>query len=92
MTENELKAIVIRTARNRGWLCYHVTAQKHHNGGDPGYPDLTLAREGHEPMWIELKQEKGKLTDEQAEWRKLLDTKVIRPSDVVSGYLMELLK
>jgi hypothetical protein len=43
-------------------------------------------------MWIEAKDEKGEMTDEQRTWQALLGTYVIRPSDVVSGYLMELLK
>jgi hypothetical protein len=62
---------------------------------DAGYPDLTLARDRdgvRQVMWLELKQEKGELTAEQMHWKALLGSYVIRPSDVVSGYLMELLK
>lgn len=92
MTENELKTIVIRTARNRGWSVYHVPQRSMHNGGGKGYPDLTLAREPGHVIWIELKQEKGVLTQEQTHWKGLLQAHVIRPSDVASGYLMELLK
>lgn len=109
MTENELKAIVIRVARNNGWRVYQTAQIKARRPvkSDTGYPDLTLAREGKSHyaegfvftpgdmsrvMWIELKQEKGVLSQEQGTWQGLLGTHVIRPSDVTSGYLLELLK
>ena len=95
MTENELKTIVLRAARNNGWHVYHVPQANMRNGGGRGYPDLTMARDRggvRQVMWIELKAEKGELTEEQMLWKALLSSYVIRPSDVTSGYLLELLK
>lgn len=90
MTENELKAVVLKRAYAQGWLVYHVPQSTMHNGGGRGYPDLTLARDG-EVLWIELKQESGKLTSDQAAWMLALPAyHVVRPSDV-DGRLVELL-
>lgn len=47
-----------------------------------GYPDLTLVREGR-VLWIELKAQDGRLSDEQLGWMLALQGKclVIRPAD-----------
>jgi hypothetical protein len=91
VTENDLKRAVLRRAYMRGWAVYHVTQQKHHNGGGAGYPDLTLARD-REVLWIELKQQDADLTPEQRLWHDALPAAhVIRPGDLVSGRLEELL-
>jgi hypothetical protein len=91
MTENELKGYVLRIARENGWLVYHVPQATMHNGGGAGYPDLTCARDG-EVVWIELKQEGGKMTDHQIGWQLALPFyHVIRPSDLASGRVLELL-
>ncbi len=91
MTENELKVKVLRRAYENGWAVYHVTQDRHRNGGGSGYPDLTLARDG-EVLWIELKQEKSQLTPEQAMWASILPAcHVVRPSTWDSGRVAELL-
>ncbi len=91
MTENELKAHILKMAKAKGWAVYHVTQAKHSNGGGAGYPDLTLARDG-EVQWMELKQEHGKLTNDQAGWQLALPRmEVIRPSDLQRGRVDELL-
>ena len=49
--------------------------------GDPGYPDLTMARAG-KVVWAELKSEKGKLSDAQIGWCSAIGpVHVWRPSD-----------
>ncbi len=91
MTENELKGHILKMAKAKGWVVYHVTQAKHANGGGAGYPDLTLARDG-EVQWMELKQEHGKLTNDQAGWQLALPRmEVIRPSDLARGRVDELL-
>jgi hypothetical protein len=92
MTENDLKQAVLLLAYRQGWAVYHVPqASIAHKGGGAGYPDLTLARDG-EVLWIELKQEKGVLTPQQANWIAILPAShVIRPSDWFSGRVGELL-
>jgi hypothetical protein len=91
MTENDLKQAVLLLAYREGWTVYHVPQATMRNGGGRGYPDLTLARDG-EVLWIELKQEKGVLTSQQAQWISILPASyVIRPSDWFSGRVAELL-
>ena len=91
MTENELKGYVLQIAYRNGWQVYHVPQATMHNGGGRGYPDLTLARDG-EVLWLELKQEAGKLTSDQAGWQLALPRmEVIRPSDLARGRVDELL-
>jgi hypothetical protein len=97
VTEAELKRIVVRVAQNYGWTVHETPQIKPRRPvrSDAGYPDLTIARDRsgeRRVMWLELKQDKGELTAEQMHWKSLLESYVIRPSDVVSGYLMELLK
>ena len=56
-----------------------------------GYPDLTLARD-KEVMWMELKQQDGMMSTEQFAWSMQLPAyHVIRPKDLESGYVNELL-
>jgi hypothetical protein len=93
MTENQLKTAVVALARRCGWSVYHVTQARHPNGGGRGYPDLTLARAG-EHLWLELKQEKAAPTMEQLLWMAALGTDwhLIRPADLASGRVGELLR
>jgi len=91
MTENDLKRHVLMLAYAQGWAVYHVPQATMRNGGGKGYPDLTLARDG-EALWVELKQEDGKLSPEQQGWRAALPHyHVIRPSDWDTGRVHELL-
>jgi hypothetical protein len=94
MTENELKILVLGWARAYGWMVYHVPQRTMRNGGGRGYPDLTLAKEGRPPLWIELKQHGAKLTKEQDEWHLALSPRayVIRPRDVSNGVLVDILR
>jgi hypothetical protein len=48
--------------------------------GDPGFPDLVLAR-GGVVLHVELKSEKGKVRPEQSEWLAELGGEIWRPSD-----------
>lgn len=91
LTENELKGVILKMAYAKGWCVYHVPQSTMHNGGGKGYPDLTLARDG-EVLWLELKQEKGRLSPDQAGWQLALPRmEVIRPSDLARGRVDELL-
>ena len=91
MTENELKQHVLKEAYRQGWAVYHVPQSTMRNGGGAGYPDLTLARDG-EVLWLELKQQHGTLTPQQAMWQLALPQyEVIRPADLARGRVDELL-
>ena len=55
VTEAELQAFVVRTARMLGWLVHH---EKYSIGSDSGYPDLTLiSPDNQRAVWMELKRE-----------------------------------
>jgi len=74
MTESELQSAVIEMARLFGWLVHHDRPSQNSKGrwstaiqGDPGFPDLVLARDGV-VLFVELKSAKGKMSDAQTEW------------------------
>lgn len=73
ITETEFQNQVIEYAQMFGWRVAHFRPARTNKGwrtpiqGDPGFPDLVLARDGHIILW-ELKSEKGKLTDDQRAW------------------------
>jgi hypothetical protein len=55
VTEQELQAFVVRTARLLGWRVFHP---KFSIGSDSGYPDLTLiSPDQQRAVWMELKRE-----------------------------------
>lgn len=91
MTENGLKQAVLRVAYANGWAVFHMTASNIRGSQGRGYPDLTLARD-RKVLWIELKAEKGLLSDDQHIWADALPAMhVIRPRDWHSGRVHELL-
>jgi hypothetical protein len=68
MSEAELQAAVIDLARRLGWLVYHT----HDSRRSPaGFPDLVCVRD--RVIYIELKTEKGGLSEEQSQWLLWLD-------------------
>jgi hypothetical protein len=80
--EKSFQASVVELARVLGWRAFYVTDSR---GSPPGWPDLTLGRDGV-LLFRELKAEKGRLSMEQREWADLLtaagmDWAVWRPSD-----------
>ena len=97
MTENELKRIVLVRAYARGWSVYHHPMTTVRGSQGKGYPDLTLARRlidaDPEILFIELKQDKGKLTEDQERWGWMLSDRwhVIRPADIHDATLERLL-
>ena len=99
MTENELKHAVLVMARAAGWAVQHTSQSKPRrpvrgtaNGTAPGFPDLCLARDG-EVIFMELKQQHESPTPEQFAWAAALGRgwHLIRPSDLASGRVAELL-
>jgi len=64
MTEAAWMRVLIKAARDAGWLCFHAWTAVH---SEAGYPDLTLVRGGR-VMWIETKREGLQLTGRQRAW------------------------
>ena len=107
MTESELQGVIVRMAEDKGWMVKpHDKAntsagggnrRAHRNGSANGFPDLVLARDG-EVLFLELKTQVGKLSQEQVDWSMALPSnsgpvhyEVIRPSDLARGRVDELL-
>ena len=68
VTEASWQAQVVAAADLFGWYVYHNPDSRRSNAG---FPDLVLIRPPR-ILWIELKAEKGKLTDPQEEFFNLL--------------------
>lgn len=85
MLEKQLEQQIVGTktnpglARILGWKAYHTLRSQ---GSEPGYPDWTLIRE--RVVWLELKTEKGVVSDRQVEWLRALrdagaEAYIVRP-------------
>lgn len=64
MSERDFQAAVIAFAKWHGWSVYHTYRS---DRSEPGYPDLTMVRNG-QLVCAELKSTKGRLTSEQVDW------------------------
>jgi hypothetical protein len=64
MTEKELRASIVRAAREFGWRVYFTWSSMH---SPAGFPDLCMVRPPR-LIFAELKAEKGKLSDDQEAW------------------------
>lgn len=66
-SEKELQSQLFGTkvgiAKVLGWRCYHTLKSR---GSEPGFPDWTIVRD--RVIFVELKTEKGKLTEAQVMW------------------------
>lgn len=107
MSERTLQDRVLYRAKKYGWRVAHVGrgwvgGDEEHQGVvvtpmAKGWPDLTLAKEGHRLLFFELKREQGTVEPEQWEWLWLLNAcgaraVVIRPGDLRSGTVERILK
>lgn len=106
MTEKKLQDSVRGRAKRRGWAVAHAgkgfVGDNTEGGGQfvtpmaPGWPDLTLARAGSRLIFMELKAERGEVSEEQWFWLKLLNlcgarAIVVRPSDLREGRVTAIL-
>ena len=84
MTEAELREKVVALAHALGWKVFSLPINRTVRPVKDavGYPDLTLARD-RRVMFIELKTDRGVLTDVQMDWFLALPScHVIRPSNL----------
>lgn len=93
MSEKDLLDNVRRLAQLTGWWCYHTHDSRR---SEAGFPDLVLAKivpaGSARLLFVELKSEKGRLTDEQMDWLYILSltkhpTVVWRPRHWVAGVI-----
>lgn len=105
MSEKTLQERFVGRAKRRNWKVAHAGrawVPDSKGGGRwltqmaTGWPDLTLAKEGHRLIFVELKTEEGQLDDEQWTWLHLLNSTgnyaiVIRPSDLREGRVKAIL-
>lgn len=87
ITEKQFAPTVIALAKTLGWRVHRNWTELH---SPKGWPDLICCRQkgtAWEMVALELKSEKGKLTEEQEDWLGILDkvpgitAKCVRPSD-----------
>lgn len=73
LSEADFQTTVLDYAHLRGWLVCHVRPARTTRGwrtpieGDPGLPDLILARDG-QVILAELKSRAGRATPQQRKW------------------------
>jgi hypothetical protein len=106
MSERTLQDRVVGRAKRRGWKVAHAgkgwVGDAETGAGQfvtpmsPGWPDLTLAKEGHSLVFLELKREQGEVDDNQWFWLRLLGRTgnmvgIIRPSDLREGRVTTIL-
>jgi hypothetical protein len=94
MTERVLQTQVERLARLLGWMAYHTEFSIRSTAG---FPDLVLVHPVHGLVFLELKSERGRTTPAQEEWLEALAVagvyaRVIRPTDLISGVVEQILK
>ncbi len=86
MSEAAWQLEVIDYAKGHGWICAHFRPARTEKGwrtamqGDPGYPDLTLARRGVVLM-VELKRVGGKPSTNQRYWLEASNGYCWTPAD-----------
>jgi hypothetical protein len=91
MTEREFQRTVTDSLSALGWRWTHFRPARTNRGwrtplsGDPGFPDIVAVRDDR-VLWIELKAEAGRLSEEQGRWLAALglagqDVHCWRPSD-----------
>ena len=84
VTEKQLEGQVRDLARLFGWEYYHPWLSIH---SPRGWPDVSLCRPPR-LVFLELKTEKGKVSEHQQKWLDLLgrcpgvETYLLRPDDV----------
>jgi hypothetical protein len=69
ISEKQFQGEVVQLAKLLGWKHYHT----HNSRRSPeGFPDLVLVKARHQPIYAELKSEKGTVSDDQQQWLDLL--------------------
>ena len=101
MSEEELMGGVCEHLELFGWTWCHVRpAMKKKNGeiiygtpimGHKGLPDLIMGRDGVVMLW-ELKAEHGRVAPEQERFLEAVGGRIVRPSDLLSGWVEEMLR
>jgi hypothetical protein len=95
ITERELLQAVMEMAQAYGYIVYHALEQAHYSRRTcKGFPDIVMYRKedidrgwGNRLLAMELKSQKGRLTQEQELWLGMfralgVEAYVIRPSDL----------
>lgn len=88
ISETAFQDMIIQFAKWRGWHVVHFRPAQTGKGyrtplqGDPGFPDLVLARDGA-TLFYELKRETGEPTTAQISWVSAIGGKarIYRPRD-----------
>lgn len=104
MSERTLQDRFVGRAKRRGWKVAHAgrawvgdkDTGQWITPMSAGWPDLTLAKEGHRLIFVELKRQDGVVDDEQWTWLRLLGltgnkVAIIRPEHLRDGTVTAIL-
>lgn len=97
ISEDQLQSAVIDMARLYGWKVCHFRPARNATGwdtplqGDPGAPDLLMARAGR-VLLVELKSDTAKLMRDQEEWQQAAGSLVWRPAQWLDGTIQKVLQ
>ena len=64
LSEKKYQAMVLKTARELGWLVYHTYDSRR---SQEGFPDLVMVKPPH-VLFVELKSADGERDVDQLEW------------------------
>lgn len=83
ITEKDFQESLLKMAQLLGWWVFHPYDSRRSRAG---FPDLVLLKEGHPPLFRELKTDKGRVRPEQQAVGDLmlatgLDWAIWRPAD-----------
>ncbi len=89
-SERDFQNVVVRAARERGWLVHHCATPR---GSGVGFPDLVLALNGT-VLFVELKSARGRPSPEQMRWTSHLGANAFiwYPEDWHSGRIEQTLR
>lgn len=92
LPEADLQTLVIEAAHRGGWRVHHDPPSRIQRAdgtvryatathGDPGFPDLVLARDGR-VIIVEVKTNKPRWKPGQREWLRALGALVVTPRNI----------
>jgi VRR-NUC domain len=82
-SERQFERAVVEYAEFNSWLVYHTYDSRR---SKPGFPDLVLVRDDR-LLFVELKSERGRLSDAQLDWMGRLERVEAIPSSCVTVFV-----
>lgn len=92
ISESAFQSQIVQLAHTYGWLVQHTRPAKQGDRwltpitGDPGFPDLVLAHPSRGVLFVELKTQRGAVSEAQYQWGRTIrdggaEWRIWRPKD-----------